>query len=60
MTETTGGSIVRLPGEGETISLFGDSYTIKVAGGETGNTLSVIEAELAPHSSGTPAAREHP
>ena len=54
MTETTGGSIVRLPGEGETISLFGDSYTIKAAGGETGNALSVIEAELAPHSSGTP------
>ena len=54
MSEKTEGSIVRLPGEGETTSLFGDNYTIKAAGGETGNVLSVIEAELAPHSSGTP------
>ncbi len=54
MTETAEGSIVRLPGEGNTTSLFGDSYTIKAAGGETGEALSVIEAELAPHSSGTP------
>ncbi len=54
VTETTEGSIVRLPGEGETTSLFGDNYTIKAAGGETDNALSVIEAELAPHSSGTP------
>ena len=54
MTETTEGSIVRLPGEGETTSLFGDTYTIKVAGGDTGQALSVIEADLAPHSSGTP------
>ncbi len=54
MNETTEGSIVRLPGEGETTSLFGDTYTIKAAGGETGNALSVVEAELAPRSSGTP------
>jgi quercetin dioxygenase-like cupin family protein len=54
MTETTDGSIVRLAGEGETTSLFGDTYTIKAAGVETGATLAVIEAELAPHSSGTP------
>ena len=27
MTETTDGTIVRLPGEGETTSLFGDTYT---------------------------------
>ena len=54
MTESTDGSVVRLPGEGETVSLFGDTYTIKAAGDETGAALSVIEAELAPHSSGTP------
>ena len=54
MAETTEGGIVRLPGEGETTSLFGDTYTIKAASDETGGTLAVIEAELAPHSSGTP------
>jgi mannose-6-phosphate isomerase-like protein (cupin superfamily) len=54
MTETTDGGIVGLPGEGATTSLFGDTYTIKAAGDETGATLSVIEAELAPHFSGTP------
>ena len=54
MTEATDGSIVRLAGEGETTSLFGDTYTIKAAGDETGAALAVIEAELAPHSSGTP------
>ena len=54
MTETTEEGIVRLPGEGETTSLFGDTYTVKAAGDETGGTLAVIEAELAPHSSGTP------
>ena len=54
MTETTEGGVVRLPGEGETTSLFGDTYRVKAAGDETGGTLAVIEAELAPHSSGTP------
>ncbi len=54
VNETTEGGIVRLPGEGETTSLFGDTYTIKAAGGDTGDALSVIEAELAPGSSGTP------
>ena len=55
MTETTDdGSIVRLAGEGETTSLFGDTYTIKAAGDKTGAALAVIEAELAAHSSGTP------
>ena len=54
MTETTGGDIVRLRGEGEATSLFGDTYEIKAAGAETGGTLAVIEAELAPHSGGTP------
>ena len=54
MTESTDGGVVRLPGEGETTSLFGDTYTIKAAGDETGAALSVIEAALAPHSSGTP------
>ena len=46
--------IVRLPGEGETTSLFGDTYVVKAAGDETGGALAVIEADLAPHSSGTP------
>ena len=54
MTDTSEGSIVRLPGEGETTSLFGDNYTIKAAGEETGDALSIIEADLAPHSGGTP------
>ncbi len=54
MTETTGGGVVRLSGEGETTSLFGDTYVVKVAGGETGGTLAVIEADLAPWSGGTP------
>ena len=50
----TGGAIARMPAEGETTSLFGDTYTVKAAGEETGGTLAVIEAELAPHSGGTP------
>ncbi len=54
MTETIKEDTVRLPGEGETTSLFGDTYTIKAAGDETGGALAVIEAELAPHSRGTP------
>lgn len=54
MTETTDGGIVRLPGEGETTSLFGDTYLVKAAGEETGGVLAVIEADLAPHSGGTP------
>ena len=54
MTETTGGGVVRLPGEGDTTSLFGDTYVVKAAGEETGGALAVIEAGLAPHSAGTP------
>ena len=40
MTESTDGSVVRLPGEGETVSLFGDTYTIEAASDETGAALS--------------------
>ena len=54
MTETTGEGIVRLPGEGETASLFGDTYVVKAAGAETGGALAVIDAALGPHSGGTP------
>ena len=36
MTETIEENTVRLPGEGETTSLFGDTYTIKAAGNEAG------------------------
>jgi quercetin dioxygenase-like cupin family protein len=54
VTETTGEGIVRQPGEGETTSLFGDTYVVKAAGEETGGALAVIEAGLAPHSGGTP------
>ena len=53
MTESSGG-VVRLPGEGDTTSLFGDTYVVKAAGEETGGALAVIEAGLAPHSGGTP------
>ncbi len=44
MNETNEDGIVRLPGEGRTTSLFGDTYTVKAAGDETGGTLAVIEA----------------
>ena len=54
MTETTDGGVVSLPGEGQTTRLFGDTYTVKAAGGETSGSLAVIEADLAPHSGGTP------
>ena len=54
MTEADREGIVRLPGEGETTSLFGDTYVVKAAGEETAGTLAVIEASLAPHSGGTP------
>jgi quercetin dioxygenase-like cupin family protein len=54
VTETADGGIVRLPGDGETTSLFGDTYAVKAAGEETGGALAVIEASLAPHSGGTP------
>ena len=54
MTEKTGEATVRLPGEGEATSLFGDTYVVKAAGAETGGTLAVIEAGLAPGSAGTP------
>lgn len=54
MAEASDRGVIRLPGEGETTSLFGDTYTIKADGGETGGSLAVIEAELAPLSGGTP------
>ena len=54
MTETNAGGVVRLPGEGDATSLFGDTYVVKAAGEETGGALAVIEAGLAPHSGGTP------
>ncbi len=54
MNKTGGDAIARMPDEGETTSLFGDSYTVKAAGEETAGTLAVIEAKLAPHSGGTP------
>jgi quercetin dioxygenase-like cupin family protein len=53
-SETTDGGIVRRRGEGEATSLFGDTYAVKAAGEETGGALAVIEADLAPHSGGTP------
>jgi quercetin dioxygenase-like cupin family protein len=46
--------MVQLPGEGRTTSLFGDTYTVKVAGEDTGGKLAVIEATLCPYSGGTP------
>ena len=52
MTERTG--VVSLRGEGDAVSLFGDTYVVKAAGGDTGGALAVIEADLAPHSAGTP------
>jgi hypothetical protein len=54
VTETTGDGIVRRRGEGTTTSLFGDTYSVKASGEETGGTLAVIEADLAPRSGGTP------
>ena len=54
MSDTGHGAIVRLPGEGETTALFGDTYRFKAAGDETNRVLAVIEADLAPRSSGTP------
>jgi quercetin dioxygenase-like cupin family protein len=54
MTDTTAGGTIRLPGEGQATSLFGDTYVVKAAGEDTGGVLTVIEADLAPHSSGTP------
>lgn len=54
MTATAGEGTVRLPGEGQTTSLFGDTYVVKAAGAQTGGTLAVIQADLAPGSAGTP------
>lgn len=54
MSETANVEIVRLPGEGETTVLFGDTYTVKARSEETDGGLAVIEAELGPRSSGTP------
>jgi quercetin dioxygenase-like cupin family protein len=54
VTETTGDGIVRRRGEGTTTPLFGDTYPVKASAEETGGTLAVIEADLAPRSGGTP------
>jgi mannose-6-phosphate isomerase-like protein (cupin superfamily) len=54
MTETSEEGVFSLPGEGETTWLFGDTYTVKAAGWQTGASLAVIEANLGPHSGGTP------
>jgi quercetin dioxygenase-like cupin family protein len=54
VTEAVRGGIIRPHAEGDSTSLFGDAYVVKAAGEETGGTLAVIEAHLAPHSSGTP------
>jgi quercetin dioxygenase-like cupin family protein len=54
MTAIAGEGTVRLPGEGQSTSLFGDTYVVKAAGAETGGTLAVIEADLTPGSAGTP------
>jgi quercetin dioxygenase-like cupin family protein len=51
-TPTT--ALIRFSGDGATTELFGDIYTVKVAGPETGGAIAVIEATLAPHSGGTP------
>jgi hypothetical protein len=56
VAEATGGGIVRHRGEGETTSVFGDTYAIKASGEETGGTLAVIEADLAPHTGGRAAS----
>ena len=50
----TDGAFVRLRGEGDATSLFGDTYEVKAAGDDTGGTLAVIDAELGPRSGGTP------
>ena len=54
MSQPRNEGFVRLPGDGETNDLFGDTYRVKAAGDETDNVLAVIEADLAPNSSGTP------
>ena len=54
MSQPWNEGFVRLPGHGQTNDLFGDTYTVKAAGDETDGVLAVIEADLAPKSSGTP------
>ena len=54
MSQPRNEGFVRLPGDGQTNDLFGDTYTVKAAGDETDGVLAVIEADLAPKSSGTP------
>ena len=54
MSHPRNDGFVRLPGAGETNDLFGDTYRVKAAGDETDGALAVIEADLAPKSSGTP------
>ena len=50
--EATDAGLVRPHGEGETTSLFGDTYVVKAASEETGGALGVIEAALVPTAVG--------
>jgi quercetin dioxygenase-like cupin family protein len=54
MSVTSNRVVVRLPGEGQTNVLFGDTYRIKAAAEDTDGVIAVIEAELGAGSSGTP------
>lgn len=54
MTNSRTHGLLRLPGEGVTTSVFGDTYMVKADGDDTGGVLGVIEATLAPGSGGTP------
>ncbi len=54
MNSTINPGLIRFPGEGTTTSVFGDTYTVKAGGEDTGGVLAVIEANLRAHSGGTP------
>jgi quercetin dioxygenase-like cupin family protein len=47
-------SIVLGAGEGETYWVLGSKYTVKVRGGDTGGSFTLLEAEIAPNSSPMP------
>jgi mannose-6-phosphate isomerase-like protein (cupin superfamily) len=46
------------PGEGNTLHVLGDAYTIKAAADQTGGTLAVLEGSFRP-GSGAPAHVHH-
>lgn len=46
---------IRLPGEGDSVSLMGEHYTIKVRGADTNGAFGVVEAVLPPGIQGPPA-----